>query len=65
MPQRRAALAAKAIVVGVVATVVGTVSVFVAFFAGQAVLQGKHIGVALAIRMSCGPGSEPARTSPS
>jgi ABC-2 type transport system permease protein len=47
VPQRRVVLAAKAIVFGAVALVVSTVSVFVAFTAGQAVLNRKHLGVSL------------------
>jgi len=47
MPQRRTVLAGKVIVFGVVAAVVGTASVFVAFFTGQAILQSKHINVSL------------------
>ena len=41
VPQRRSVLAAKAIVFGAAAFVVSMVSVFVAFFAGQAILNGK------------------------
>jgi hypothetical protein len=48
VPQRRVVLAAKAIVFGAVALVVSLVGVFAAFWAGQAVLDGKHIGVTLA-----------------
>ncbi len=47
VPQRRALLGAKAVVFGAVALVVSMVSVFVAFFVGQAVLDGKHLGVSL------------------
>jgi ABC-type transport system involved in multi-copper enzyme maturation permease subunit len=47
VPQRRVVLAAKAIVFGAAALVVTMISVFVAFFAGQAVLAGKHLGVSL------------------
>ena len=47
VPQRRGVLAAKAIVFGAAAFVVSMVSVFVAFFAGQAVLNGKNLGVSL------------------
>jgi ABC-2 type transport system permease protein len=46
-PQRQAVLAAKAIVVAAVALVVSLVSVSVAFFAGQAVLASKHVGVSI------------------
>lgn len=47
VPQRRTLLAAKGFVFGAVALVVSVVSVFVAFFVGQAVLHGKHLGVSL------------------
>jgi ABC-2 type transport system permease protein len=47
VPQRRAVLGAKAVVFGAVALVLTMISVFVAFFAGQAVLTGKHLGVSL------------------
>jgi hypothetical protein len=47
VPQRRSVLAAKAVVFGMAAFVVSMVSVFVAFFAGQAVLIGKNLGVSL------------------
>jgi ABC-2 type transport system permease protein len=47
VPQRRLLLAAKAVVFGAVALVVSMISVFVAFFVGQAVLHGKHLGVSL------------------
>jgi len=47
VPQRRVLLAAKAVVFGAVALVVSMISVFVAFFVGQAVLHGKHLGVSL------------------
>jgi ABC-type transport system involved in multi-copper enzyme maturation permease subunit len=47
VPQRRSVLAAKAVVFGAVALVVGTLSSFVAFFIGQAVLTSKHIGVSI------------------
>jgi ABC-type transport system involved in multi-copper enzyme maturation permease subunit len=47
VPQRRTVLAAKAIVFGVVALVVCMVSVFVAFFVGQAILAQKSIGVGI------------------
>jgi ABC-type transport system involved in multi-copper enzyme maturation permease subunit len=46
-PQRRDVLAAKALVFGAVALAVTMVSVFVAFFVGQAVLAGKGLGVGL------------------
>lgn len=46
-PQRRVVLAAKAIVFGVIAAVVTTIAVFIAFFAGQAVLETKHLGVSI------------------
>lgn len=48
VPQRRTVLAAKAIVFGAVSLVVSMVSVFVAFLVGQAILDGKHLGVSLA-----------------
>jgi ABC-2 type transport system permease protein len=47
VPQRRVVLAAKAIVFGVIAAVVTTIAVFIAFFAGQAVLETKHLGVSI------------------
>ena len=47
IPQRRVVLAAKAIVFGVIAAVVTTIAVFIAFFAGQAVLDTKQLGVAI------------------
>jgi ABC-2 type transport system permease protein len=47
VPQRRAVLGAKAAVFGAVALIVSMISVFVAFFVGQAVLTGKHLGVSL------------------
>src|SRR5262252_6256044 len=47
IPQRRVVLTAKAIVFGVVAVVVTMIAVFIAFFAGQAVLQNKHLGVSI------------------
>lgn len=47
VPQRRVVLAAKAIVFGVVAVVVTVIAVFIAFFAGQAVLTTKHLGVSI------------------
>jgi hypothetical protein len=46
-PQRRVVLTAKAVVFGAVALVVTMVSVFAAFFIGQAVLAGKSLGVGL------------------
>jgi ABC-type transport system involved in multi-copper enzyme maturation permease subunit len=46
-PRRRAVLAAKAIVTGAVALVVGEVITFAAFFLGQLELSGKHLNVAL------------------
>jgi ABC-2 type transport system permease protein len=47
VPQRRTLLAAKAVVFGAVAIVVSMMSVFAAFFVGQAVLDRKHLGVSL------------------
>jgi ABC-type transport system involved in multi-copper enzyme maturation permease subunit len=47
VPHRRTLLLAKALVFTVVAYVVSTVAAFVAFFAGQRVLAGKHADVAL------------------
>jgi hypothetical protein len=47
VPHRRTLLLAKALVFTVVAYVVSTVAAFVAFFAGQSVLAGKHADVAL------------------
>jgi ABC-type transport system involved in multi-copper enzyme maturation permease subunit len=46
-PQRRVVLAAKAIVFGAVALIVGMVSSFTAFFAGQAILRAKHLNVSI------------------
>jgi ABC-type transport system involved in multi-copper enzyme maturation permease subunit len=47
VPQRRTVIAAKTITYGAVALVVSMVSVFVAFFIGQAILDQKNVGVAL------------------
>jgi hypothetical protein len=47
VPQRRAVLAAKAVSFGAAALTVGVLSAFAAFFAGQAVLDTKGIGVSL------------------
>jgi ABC-type transport system involved in multi-copper enzyme maturation permease subunit len=47
IPQRRAVLAAKAVTFGVVALVVSMISAFVAFLAGQSILNGKSLGVTL------------------
>jgi ABC-2 type transport system permease protein len=47
IPQRRTLLAAKAAVFGAIALLVGMTSAFTAFFAGQAVLNTKDLGVAL------------------
>lgn len=47
VPQRRVVLAAKALVFGAVAVAVTMIAVFIAFFAGQAVLDTKHLGVSL------------------
>ncbi len=47
VPQRRAVLAAKTMVFGAVALVVTMIAAFIAFFAGQAVLDAKHIGVSI------------------
>jgi hypothetical protein len=47
VPQRRTVLAAKAIVFGVVALVVGLGSAFAAFAAGQAILHREHLGTSL------------------
>jgi ABC-type transport system involved in multi-copper enzyme maturation permease subunit len=47
VPQRRSVLAAKAIVFGVVATIVSFASAFAAFAIGQAILNRKHLGVSL------------------
>jgi ABC-type transport system involved in multi-copper enzyme maturation permease subunit len=47
VPHRRVLLFAKAAVFTVVAFVVSTLAAFVAFFAGQSVLAGKHANVAL------------------
>jgi len=48
VPQRRALIAAKALVVAVATFVLGQVSCFLAFGSGQALLAGKHAGVSLA-----------------
>jgi ABC-2 type transport system permease protein len=47
VPQRRTVLAAKAIVFGAVSLAVSILSVLVAFLVGQAILNGKHLGVSL------------------
>jgi ABC-type transport system involved in multi-copper enzyme maturation permease subunit len=47
VPQRRTVLAAKTLVFGAVSLVVGMLSVFAAFLLGQAILNGKNIGVSL------------------
>jgi ABC-2 type transport system permease protein len=47
VPRRRAVLAAKAAVTGVVTLVAGEVVAFVSFFAVQAILSGHHLGVSL------------------
>jgi ABC-type transport system involved in multi-copper enzyme maturation permease subunit len=47
VPQRRTVLAAKAIVFGTVAIIVGVGSAFAAFGAGQAILARKHLGTSL------------------
>ena len=47
MPQRRLVLAAKAAVFAAAAAVVGIASSFGAFFAGQAILAGKGVGVSI------------------
>jgi ABC-2 type transport system permease protein len=47
IPQRRMVLAAKAVTFGVVALVVSMISAFVAFLAGQTILNGKSLGVTL------------------
>jgi ABC-2 type transport system permease protein len=47
VPQRRAVLAAKAVVFGAVALVVSVASAFAAFGAGQAILHRKHLGTSL------------------
>jgi ABC-2 type transport system permease protein len=48
VPQRRTLLAGKAAVFGTIALLVGMTSAFTAFFAGQAVLNTKDLGVSLA-----------------
>jgi ABC-2 type transport system permease protein len=59
-PQRRAVLAAKALVVGTVTGLVGTASSFAAFFVGQAILAHKglqaHLGDRGAVRAVVGAG---------
>jgi ABC-2 type transport system permease protein len=47
VPQRRAVLAAKALAFGPVAVIVTMLAAFIAFFAGQAVLKSKQLGVSL------------------
>ena len=47
VPQRRAVLAAKAVVFCAVALIVGAASAFAAFGAGQAILHRKHLGTSL------------------
>jgi ABC-2 type transport system permease protein len=47
VPNRRALLVAKTIVLGGAALVVSMVSVFVAFGLGQAILKGDHLGISL------------------
>lgn len=47
VPQRSAVLAAKLIVFGAIALIVGEVGAFGAFFVGQAILGTKHIGVGI------------------
>jgi ABC-2 type transport system permease protein len=46
-PQRSAVLGAKAAVFGAVTFIITTVAAFVAFFVGQAILSGKHLGVSI------------------
>jgi ABC-2 type transport system permease protein len=46
-PRRRAVLAAKAVIFGVIAFVTGLVLSFSCFWIGQAILSGKHLGVSL------------------
>jgi ABC-2 type transport system permease protein len=48
VPRRRAVLAAKATVTAAAALAAGEIIAFAAFFAGQLVLSGKHLGVTLA-----------------
>ncbi len=47
VPNRRLLLLAKAIVLGAVSLVVSMISAFLAFFAGQAVLSSKNLGVSI------------------
>jgi ABC-2 type transport system permease protein len=47
VPQRRTVIAAKAVTFGAVALVVSMASAFVAFVVGQAILNGKNLGVTL------------------
>ena len=47
VPNRRLLLLAKAIVLGTISLVVSMVSAFLAFFAGQAVLSSKNLGVSI------------------
>jgi ABC-2 type transport system permease protein len=48
VPRRRAVLAAKAVVSGAVGLIAGEAIAFASFFAGQAVLSGKGLGLSLA-----------------
>jgi ABC-2 type transport system permease protein len=60
MPRRGTLFAAKGVVFGLVALVVGLVTSFLAFFAGQAILSGEHVGTTLGqpdvLRMVIGGG---------
>ncbi len=47
MPRRLTVFSAKGVVFGLVALVVGEITSFVAFFAGQAILSGQHVSTTL------------------
>jgi ABC-type transport system involved in multi-copper enzyme maturation permease subunit len=60
MPRRGTVLAAKGVVFGTVALVTGLITSFAAFFAGQAILAGEHVGISIGahdvLRMVIGGG---------
>lgn len=59
-PQRKTVIAAKAMVLGAVALIVGLVASFIAFGIGQSILKTKHVGASIAdpgvVRAVCGAG---------
>jgi len=59
-PRRRTVIAAKAMVLGSVACIVGLVASFIAFGIGQSILKSKHVGASLSdpgvVRAICGAG---------